>query len=116
MSMSEASPTDKIKQIIRGLAAKALTLAWETTADEKTFLVSFKTHSVSLEQGRGLFPTTYWVEVLDSAGRQLESYVASEDDDPELYEIARSLYEQAKRAALKVDEGLDAVLKEIEAV
>ena len=116
MSETEATPTDKMEQIIRGLAAKAPTLAWETTAEEDVFLVSFQTHSVSLQPGRGLFPTKYWVGVLDSAGRELESYDASESHDAELYEIVRSLYEQAKRAALKVDEGLDAVLKEIEAV
>ena len=115
MSETGATPTDKMQQIIRGLATKAPTLVWETTADEDTFMVSFQTHSVSLR------PTGGWsigvtVEVLDSAGRELESYDASESQDAELYEIARSLYDQAKRAALKVDEGLDAVLKEIEAV
>ena len=116
MSTSEATPTDKIKQIIRGLASKAPTLAWETTADEDIFLVSFETHSVSLQPWGRFIPTNFRVGVLDSTGRELESYVASEDDDAELYETVRVLYDQAKRAALKVDEGLDAVLKEIEAV
>ena len=110
-----ATPTDKMEQVIRGLATKAPTLAWETTADEDMFLVSFQTHSVSLgtwgRPSRGVR-----VEVLDSAGRELESYVAHYDDYAELAETVRSLYTEAKRAALKVDEGLDAVLKEIEAV
>ena len=113
MSATEATPTDKMQQIIRGLAAKAPTLAWEATADEDTFLVSFQTHSVSLQPWARYY---YRVGVLDSAGRELESYVASENNDAELYETVQTLYTEAKRAALKVDEGLDAVLKEIEAI
>ena len=115
MSETEGTPTDKMQQIIRGLATKASTLAWETTFDEDMFMVSFENHSVSL-RAPGEFTQNFRVGVLDSSGRELEFYIASESNDAELLETVRSLWWQAKRAALKVDEGLDAVLKEIEAV
>lgn len=118
MSTDQAAAQEKIKQIILGLAERAQSLGWDTTADERTFVVSFPTHSVTLRKW-GALPgeyEEYEIAVLDQYGRELESYSTGAEWGHELRETLKSLYSDARRGALQVDKGLDAVLKEIEAV
>ena len=113
MSTDYAAAPEKMKRIIQELADKAAKLDWQPTADDETFLVSLPTHSISLRRlTRWDRPKRYAIGVLDSAGRELDSYLV-EPTDPLNHQVA-DIYGHARNAALRVEEGLGEALKELE--
>lgn len=109
--------TESMKRIISGLAERGTALGWQPSAEEDLFIVSFTNHSVSIFKWRGSWgQDNYTIGVLNEEGRELESYRVISGEGDDLYDAVDQLFRDARRVALKVDEGLDAVLKEIEAV
>lgn len=114
--MSTDAP-ESMKRIISSLAERGAVLGWQPTAEENMFIISFTNHSVSIFRWRSSRGSdNYTIGVLNEEGRELESYRVISGEGDDLYDATDQLFKDARRVALKVDEGLDAVLKEIEAV
>ena len=106
---------EKLYRVLRVLLEKSRkgALGWEATNDVNTFIVSFSSYGVSIEMiPRRGEATMYVLSILNDAGDQIEEI--REGVFNNVWEDLHELFTLARRRALRVDEGLDAILKELE--
>ena len=112
---------EKFAKLIRRLSEKTQggQLDWEATAQEDTFSVSFANYSVHISYDEREDNQYFMITIVDSAGNTIDqvddSNFSSSDfsgENPE--EFLRSIYSQARKIAMGVDEALDDILEEID--
>jgi hypothetical protein len=103
-------------------------IAWETTADEDTFLTSAGKSVVAVSRGIGPDEgADYRIQLLNDAGRLVEETTVSIVDraqnrftnDLDLHldwQKVRSLYELARRSALHADQAVAELLSSLEQI
>lgn len=103
-------------KIIGKLAAKAKRgeVDWKSTSQEGTFLVNFKEFSLAI--------STYYSDqehenfvsfrLLDPKGKVIDYFTVAETDD-EWGGLAFEMYSGARRKALRIDEALQVIGKEL---
>ena len=91
-------------------------VAWQTTADESTFLVVLGKASMTIHEG--LHDDSVILRILNQEGREIESMYSGSDSEQTTASEDRQLqelYTMARRIALGVDSQLDELLKELQA-
>lgn len=83
-------------------------LAWSETADADTFAVKLADCLIKISE---VYTLNYTFVIVDNNGNVIDKLHIS-PDDPE-YKEASELYSEARRAALKIDEKLDDILKKL---
>ena len=117
------SDLDKLAKLIDTLAklTREDKVTWSETADDNTFQTSFPQYNVSVTkkyagQNWGEDYYEYRITVRDQAGKVLED--AGHSDLSAVDHLAetamKSLYDNARRSALKVDEALSDLLSSLD--
>jgi len=120
------SDLDKLAKLIATLAklTQDHKVAWSETADENTFQISFPQYNVSVTkkyagQNWGEEYYEYRITVRDQAGKILED-AGHSDFGVDSFRgvtaesVMKSLYDDARRSALKVDEALSDLLSSLD--
>jgi hypothetical protein len=121
------SDLDKLAKLIDTLAklTQIHKIAWSETADEDTFQTSFPQYNVSVTkkyagQNWGEDYYEYRITVRDQTGKVLEDAGHSDFRGVESLgggtaeSMMKSLYDNARRSALKVDEALSDLLSSLD--
>jgi hypothetical protein len=100
-------------KILRKLSDKAKKgeVDWKSTSGEGVFLVNFKDFSLSV----GLIYDNeefIYFQLRDNRGKDIDFFKVSEND-PKWGDLAFELYNGARRKALKVDEAVEIIGKEL---
>jgi len=104
-------------------------IAWETTADEDTFLTSAGKSVVTVGRGAGTDDDAdYRIQILNNSGQVIEEAVAGRNDyllDGGItlalsmhvdWQKTRSLHEMARRSALHADQAVAELLSSLEQI
>lgn len=85
-------------------------LNWKTTASPSTYLLVLNDSSISID-----FPTfgSFEFEFRNERGETVESVSISRDEDEEKFQKANKLWELARRKALKSDDTIDKIIKQL---
>ena len=86
-------------------------IEWDTTVNENTFLANIgDSSSVTVTSLGGPYNVDHIrFQILDERGRVLEEY-ATENEDESVKEKLYDIYNEARRAALRIDSHLDELL------
>jgi len=109
----------KEKQLVDLLLARtrAGTTSWEPTADEDEFVTSAAGNSISIMAVPPREPDDVEPDIVlnvrDEDGRQVFSIYNGVDVEDLDFPVLRTLHEVARRSALKIDQIMDAILKDL---
>ena len=114
-----SSTDEKLMKLVARLNEKSKggEVAWEpSAANESQFIASFPGYSVAIQEAGGGFDrVSYFFSILDGTGNKLESIEASENERwnhwPKVGQDLLTLYTEARRRALNVEQALDNLLK-----
>jgi len=84
-------------------------VAWEPTAEPDQFVASFKgKYRVLIDKHDSpqSFGSDYWLKLIDEQDHELLTVTSGES------EIVKSIYDQAARTSLKVDEAIDEIMSD----
>ena len=95
-------------------STKAGKINWKTTSVPDKFMVSFKDFSLAIwsgyDQQEGGEFTAF--ELIDPDGKEVDRFYVK-DSDKQWGEVAAELYGGARRKALRIDEALKVISKEL---
>jgi hypothetical protein len=108
-------------ELIAKLYVKTLRkeIQWQRTSIQTRFKVVFDNSSLAIEQtgeevGPDYYKRYYEYSIMGSAGEVVEKFVIREDTDTEVYKQSEIIWELARKIALRIDEVLKSVTKELE--
>jgi len=111
--MSETTD-ERVLEIVRALISqtKQGRISWTPTDDQEAFLYSSRSSSIIVDTNRRKLPQPYWIRILNERGAEVGRLHAAGGDAarPDLAE----LHELARRSALRIDEVLDNVLRDLQ--
>jgi hypothetical protein len=98
--------------------SKAGELAWKPRSNENSFVVSLSKGGVIISKDIEDYETVYTISVVNSNGVTVDTFtdvdLTVEEALPVWNDRLAALFEMARRTALKSDEVLDGVLKELQ--
>ncbi|MDP2216200.1 MAG: hypothetical protein Q8J68_02795 [Methanolobus sp.] len=106
------------KTIIRKLHKKSAEeeVNWHTTSDGSTYIVYFKTFSLSIDRYHMEFRDApgIAVRILNMEGDEVDSFFEYDSDDD--WQLLNELYEFARRKALRIDEAIRSIDSELDRI
>jgi len=101
----------KLSMILIRLRAKTIAgeLKWEKTEEEGEYQVSLPQYSIRISRDRSFTK----LAIFDDSGDFIESLSVADISDPGVRNTLESLYSEARRIALGVDEALDNILNDL---
>ena len=107
---------DQYTNILNNLLHKSRNgqVNWLSTADDKEFLVQFSSFSLSIRIWWDEFNSTaeIMVKLRDNSGNVLDTF--SEGEDGPGWSLLEELFGAARRKALRIDEAIGEIEKELE--
>lgn len=108
---------DKLEELIKGLLSKTKKrmVIWKNTNRDSEYLVNLKSGSVTVDYFKSTYEDQWFHDfnIYNTDGNRIETLQLLEDDETILGVLLSSLYREAKRQFLKVEETLDGMLAEL---
>lgn len=96
--------------------AEAGQINWQTTAAKNKFIVYFQNFSISLEFERSedQEPDFVTFRIYDNTGHEIDSFWIGSHEIEGWYEKSYQLYSAARRKALRIDDAINSITKELD--
>lgn len=116
---------EKHMKLVQNLIEKTVkgSITWNESLDPDTFQVSFPDYTLRIHRDQSTKRDIYTIGILNGSGNEVEAFTSvdlQDDATPiekdDLEEMLGTLFFGAKRSALRSEDAIDDILKELEQV
>ena len=106
---------DVYRPVVLNLLKRTLDQAveWREGADKLEFIASFRDWSIKIRDTEDENNYSYSLSLLDREGSLTDEFAVWPSSDNEDYQILESIFDAARRRALKIDEALATIQEEL---